>query len=113
MPSCGSNVVSQMNKRVTIQTETQISDGQGGQTASWVSGATVWAKIEPVKAWERMQAMQLQAPVTHKIIIRYRSDVTSRSRFLYGSRVLDIVEVINPMEANQFLEIKAIERTQA
>lgn len=111
MVSCGKYLPAEMNKRMTIQNVTFASDGQGGQTETWTDTASVWAKIEPVKAWERMQAMQMQAPVTHKITIRYRSDVTSASRFNYQGRILWAKEVINVNENNQFLEIKAVERT--
>lgn len=109
--SCGKYLPAEMTKRVKIQNATRISDGQGGFTETWPDVATVWAKIEPIKAYERMQAMQMQTPVTHKIVMRYRGDVTSASRFNYQERILWAKEVINVDENNQFLEIKAIERS--
>jgi SPP1 family predicted phage head-tail adaptor len=99
-----------MKFRVTIQSETQSSDGQGGFTSSWVDGDTVWASIEPLKGWERMQAQQMQTPVTHKLVMRYRSDVTTETRLKYGSRLFQVKEVINQDENSRFLIIKAIER---
>lgn len=110
MASCGKYLPAKMDKRVTLQNVSFTSDGQGGQTETWSDTADLWASIEPVKAWEKMQAMQMQAPVTHKITIRYRSDVSSKSRFQFGTRTLWVKEVINKDEANQFLELKAIER---
>ena len=41
----------------------------------------------------------------------YRSGVTRQMRFLYGSRVLNIGSIINPMEANRTLEIMAEEES--
>ncbi len=99
-----------MDCRVILQNVAFTSDGQGGQTETWTDTATIWAKIEPLKAWERMQAMQMQSPVTHKITIRYRSDVTSKSRIKFNDRIMWVKEVINKNEANTYLELKSIER---
>ena len=99
-----------MKFRLAIQNSSQSSDGQGGYTESWTTADTVWASITPLKGFERFQAGQMQTPLTHKIIIRYRSDVTTATRFLYGSRVLWAKEVINIDENSRFLSIKALER---
>lgn len=98
-------------RRVTLQTVSRLADGQGGYTEAWVDTLTVWASIEPVKAWEHYQAMQLETPVTHKIQMRYNATATSAKRLLYGTRVMDIKSVINLNEDNAFLEIRAVETT--
>lgn len=110
MAECCKNLVAQMKHRVTIQNISRESDGQGGFTETWPDGATVWAKIEQKKAWEKFQAMQMQTPVIWAITMRYRTDVTSKSRLKYGDRVLWVKEVINRGEKNEFLEIRATER---
>lgn len=99
-----------MRDRITIQTMTAVSDGQGGQTETWADGDTVSASVTPLKAYEKFQAMQMQTPITHKIVMRYRSDVSTASRFKYGTRIFWAKEVINQEERNRFLIIKAIER---
>ena len=98
-------------KRVTIQNKSAVSDGQGGFAESWPNGSTVWASIEPLKAYERFQAMQMQVPVTHKITMRYTDEITSASRLLYGDRVFWVKEIIDPEERQRFLIINAIERS--
>ena len=99
-----------LRHKVVIQSETQSSDGQGGFTSSWTDGPTVYCSIEPVKAYERYQAMQMQTPVTHKIVMRYRGGVTAKNRLKFGDRILEIKEVINIEERGRFLQIKAMER---
>jgi SPP1 family predicted phage head-tail adaptor len=94
---------------VTIQNVTRVQDGQGGYTESWSDVATVWCSIEPVKAWERYQAAQLATPVSHKVVMRYTSAVTSASRLKFGDRYLGVKEVINRDEQSRFLDIKCIE----
>lgn len=99
-----------MKHRVTLQSISRVSDGQGGYTESWTDVADLWASIEPVKGYEKYQAMQVQTPVSHKMVIRYRSGVTTKNRILYGSRVFDIKEVLNVNEDGRFLQIKALEQ---
>ena len=106
---CSKDVVSRMDKRITIQTVTQTTDNQGGYTEAWATLATVWASIEPIKAYEKFQAAQLQTPISHKIMTRYRSGITTAQRISWSSRIFNIKEVINVNEANAFLKIIAIE----
>ena len=107
---CINYAPARMDKRMTIQNPVRVSDGQGGFTETWPDGATVWAWVEPMKGYERFQAMQMQTPVTHKIMVRYRADITTASRLRLGDRVLWVREILNPGEARQFLNIKAQER---
>lgn len=99
-----------MNKRVAIQVDTQTPDGQGGFTSSWATIATVWASINPVKGYEKFQAGQLQTPVTHDILIRYRSGIITANRLLFNSRIFEIKEIINQNEDNVFLKLKCLEK---
>ena len=109
MAECCASVVTSLKKRVTVQNVTRTADGQGGFTETWTDHADVWCSIEPVKAWERYQAAQLQAPVTHKIVMRYNRGVTPASRLKFGDRIFNVKEVINRMEESRFLDIRAVE----
>jgi SPP1 family predicted phage head-tail adaptor len=104
------NLVATFRKQVTIQNKQSVSDGQGGFTETWPNGSTVWASIEPLKGYERVQAMQMQSPQTHKIMMRYTDEVTTASRLLYGTRVLWVKEILDPDERQRFLQIRAEER---
>lgn len=99
-----------LKKRVTLQSVSRVSDGQGGFTETWKDGQSVFASIEPVKAYERFQAMQTATPISHKIIMRYNAVVTTASRLKYEGRIFAVKEVINQDEQNRFLVIKAIEQ---
>lgn len=99
-----------LKHRVTLQSLARVSDGQGGYSESWTDVSDVWVSIAPMKGYERFQAMQMQTPVTHKIVMRYRSDVTTAHRLLYGSRVFALKEVLNRDEDSRFLDIKALEQ---
>ena len=62
-----------LRKRVSIQEQTDVSDGMGGYTTSWsaVSGMdSVPAAIWPMRSKERLDTMKLELEITHKIRIR-------------------------------------------
>lgn len=109
--ACTKYLPAKLDKRVSIQSKTLATDDQGGGTETWATDATVWASIEPLTGRELMQAMQLETPITHKVRMRYRSGVTTVRRLLYGSRVFNIVQVINELEQNNWLDIRAVELT--
>lgn len=99
-----------LDKRVRIEAAIATSDGQGGFEEEWIRVLTLWAKIDPVKGMEKFQADQTQTPVTHKILMRYRSDITTKNRITYNDRIFQIKEIINPGEDDNFLHITAIEK---
>lgn len=110
MAKCCSALVAQMKRRVTIQNVSRSPDEQGGFTETWTDGATVYASIDPYTGYQKFQAMQMQTPVTHKIVMRYRDDVTTETRLKFGDRIFDVAEALNVQEDGRFLQIKAVER---
>jgi SPP1 family predicted phage head-tail adaptor len=104
------NLVATFRKQVTIQSKSTVSDGQGGSTETWNDGSTVWASIEPLKSYERFQAMQMQVPQTHRITMRYTDEVTAASRIRYGDRIFWVKETNDPQERQRFLIVMALER---
>lgn len=102
---------SELRHRVTFQRTKQTPDTAGGFTEAWVDIGSAWAKIEPVKSYEKFVAMQTETHVSHNITIRYNKDVTTAKRMIFGSRIFDIVGVINVNEENVVLKISAMEGT--
>lgn len=88
-----------LRKRVTLQRNTGTTqDAYGQPVASWQAVTTVWAEVVPASGLERFVpgAVQETAVLTHRVRLRYRSDVTPGMRALWGSRVLDIERVDDP-----------------
>ncbi len=106
---CGNYQPAKMNKKVTLQQLTRVSDSQGGYTETWATVITASASLEPVKSYERFQGGQTETPVTHKAAMRYDSRITTAKRLLYGTRVFQIKGCINVKEANAFMELTCIE----
>lgn len=95
----------ELKHRIAIQGITRTADGQGGYTEAWSDVVTVWAKIEALSGRELWQAQQVQSAVTHRITIRYRSDITPAMRIKYGARYFNVDAVINPDEGKEQLQL--------
>jgi SPP1 family predicted phage head-tail adaptor len=57
--------------------------------------ATVWAAVEPLTGREFIEATQVQADVTFRIRIRYRSDIRPEMRVVEGSHTYQIESVLD------------------
>lgn len=66
----------ELDQRVTFVRETKVSDGMGGNTVTWPTIATVWAKVRPMSGAEREHSDRLNAQANYLIVIRYRDDIT-------------------------------------
>lgn len=105
----------QLRERVTIQEQPSAADGGGGFGADgpWTAISTtpnVWARVEPLKGMEQLEAMRLETQVSHAVTIRHRSDVTTTNRLLWGSIELDIEAITNPDERKKFLRLLVQQR---
>ena len=101
-----------LRHRIEIQIQTDTTDGMGGFTTSWIAAFgmnSVPAAIWPLKSQEKMDAMKLETQITHKIRVRYRSEITTKMRISWKGRTFNIISLINPDERNIMLEIMAAE----
>lgn len=91
--------IGQMRARVTIQNRTVVRDALGAARESWADVATVWAEVVPVSGQERLvsSADVPLATATHRVMIRYRDDVTPLSRLVWAGRVLDVASADPPV----------------
>lgn len=101
-----------LRHRIAIEQVTSTGDGYGGRSEAWATFATVWAFVKPLRGHEYFQAQQMQAKVTHNIKMRYRQGVTHKMRVRYGSRILNIVSVINPDEKGRELVLMCEEAAE-
>jgi SPP1 family predicted phage head-tail adaptor len=94
-----------LNKRITWQYKTKISDGMGGFTDTYVDACTVWCAILPTSANEIVAANATSMVVSHQIRIRYRSVFKPSWRGKFGNRYFSIVGITNPNESCEWLDI--------
>lgn len=91
---------------IDFQSEQMTADGGGGNTLAWTSFVSgVRGFINPVSANERVFGQRLEHNITHRLWVRYRTDVSSEHRVLYSGRSMQIRGIRNLEERNQWLEI--------
>lgn len=85
-------VSSTLRERVRIEQRAVSDDGYGGQTASWVELATVFAAVEPIYTaqGEREWAEQRNASAGYRVRMRVRTDVDASMRLVWKTHVLAI-----------------------
>ena len=96
--------IGNLRKRIAIQAEQQTPDGAGGYDLAWTTLATVWAEISPASGNEVYAAGHLEGHVTHKVTLRWRSDlsITTDMRLVTNNRAFNIRAVLNKDEGNQW-----------
>ena len=94
---------------IVIEREARVSDNAGGQTITWAQHAAMRAWVKPMSGGERVQAMRLEATVTHRIYTRYKSGLLTSDRISFNGRTFQIRALIDIEERGQWLEILANE----
>lgn len=83
-----------MRERVTVQQPVRTTNSVGESTLSWSDVTTVWASVNGVSAKEALQDGQQAVTLTHRLRFRYISELTQQHRFLWRSRILHIVSLL-------------------
>ena len=96
-------------KRVIVHRPERASDGQGGFSETWTPTAAVSCSLEPVKGYERFQAMQLATPISHKLVMRFNPAVTTDTRLVLGTRVFAVKEALDRHEDRRYLDVRTVE----
>ena len=97
--------IGDLNKYVTIQYPTRVSDATGGFTTTWADWGNVWAALWPTTAKEIALNGQATMTVTHKIRIRYRAEVKPFYRIKYGNKYFSITSIVNINTENRWLDL--------
>ena len=88
----------ELRQQIQIQANTPTNDAYNQRQDSWSTLVTRWAKIESATGSGYIQSDEVRNLATHRITIRYYADVTPRCRVLFGSRIFNIVAVLNTDE---------------
>lgn len=90
--------IGKLRHRVELKSVAQTPNTFGEMTDTWSTFATVWASVEPLKGRELLIAQQANSEVTLRVRLRYNSSIDVNDRVVIGSRILEIVSIINPEE---------------
>jgi SPP1 family predicted phage head-tail adaptor len=100
----------ELKHRLTLEEPVETPDGAGGVTRSYATVTTLWAAVTPVAARASVEAASLAATITHRILIRWRDDVTTRHRLRDGARIFRIAALRESDGDGRFTAIDAQER---
>jgi len=91
--------------RITFQKQVKTADDYKGHTIIWQDVVIVWAQVDPLSGREYFYAHQIKNAVSHRVRIRYRTDVSEEMRIKHGDRYFSIESMIDMKERREFLEI--------
>jgi len=79
------------DRQIGLQYKTRVSDNMGGWVDTYVTAATVWAKMSTNRTDEAINAMATTGTAIHNINIAYRTDVRSNWRINSCFEDVDLV----------------------
>lgn len=102
--------IGKLDRRITFQ-EMIIGDdvSNADVETGWQDIETtpeVWANVDERSGTEEFKADQLNGVKLTNFTIRYRNDLNTKLRIVYGSDIYDI-QTILPLDRNRFLKIVA------
>jgi SPP1 family predicted phage head-tail adaptor len=102
-----------LRKRITIQQPTVVRGASGEAQESWSTFATVWARVAPYEQRNRtvegLQAASITNTQLHVVTLRYLPGLTTAMRVLFGTRILQVTEIVNLEERNREMHVLCIE----
>jgi len=99
-----------MRHYVNLQSYTTSQDDYGGQVKTWSTDESIYAQVEPLRGQQLLEYQQINAELTHRIIIRYTANATPDKRIKWGSRIFDISVVRNIEEKGRMQELLCKEK---
>lgn len=94
-----------LRARLILEAPTDVMDDNGGFTRTFSTLAVVWGEITPASGRASFDANQSEELLSHRIRIRWRSDVSSQHRLRLGARIFTIRSVQDAGEDKRFLRL--------
>lgn len=97
----------------TVQRKQTVSDGGGGQTASWVTVATTACRFSPVGGGEGGTSTtggRVAEETTHVVTVPANQDVTETDRLIVNARTFEVTSVRQrgAWELSRRVEVKEV-----
>lgn len=98
--------IGDLNRRLVLEAPSESDDGAGGVVRGFSPVTTLWAQVTPLPMRGEVSADSLGASLRYRITIRTRGDITTRHRFVEGTRVYRVLAARASAD-RRFLEIDA------
>jgi SPP1 family predicted phage head-tail adaptor len=83
-----------LNRRITIQRQSDARDKEGQPESVWTEVATIWASVAHKSGLQTIKGDAEVSLVQASIRVRYRKDVAAGMRVLHGSTTYQIRAVL-------------------
>lgn len=83
-----------LDTKAVIQQPTEARNSLGEFTLSWSDWATRYIAILPLAGSEAINALAIEATVTHRVRMRYTQGLQPKYRIIAEGRTFDIISVI-------------------
>lgn len=90
---------------VVFEDQVETRDDFGQLQNSWTRAFSARVNIEPLRGDEFMDAQQTNARLTHRVVMRYRPDVTHTQRIAFKGRYFNINSIRNFQERDRKLTL--------
>lgn len=97
---------SKMDKRIVIQAIGSAQDEFGAVVRTWIDVAQVWAHVYDTNSANSFVSDKQVSPVTTKMRIRWRDDITPAMRVVFRGRFYEITGVLDLSGKREFLELQ-------
>ena len=98
-----------LNRRVYVQKRSQDKDTVGQRDLTWQNFLRCWARIEQLQGRELEMAQAIRREINHRVVIRYRKDITTSMRVVYQGRYLNVEAVLDPDTEHVLLHLMCSE----
>lgn len=98
-----SAMIGALRRRLILQSAVDTTDDTGAIARAFVDGDALWAQVQPLKAARDLVAGRDEARVTHRVVLRWRANVTVAMRFRLDDRILAIRTLVDVDEARRWL----------
>ena len=104
--------IGKLKRLASLESYTTVSDGMGGSFATWSKVADVWCDIAPLSGRELLEFGAVTSNITHRITMRYRSNVSAENRIVWHNRHFNIKSALNLDEEQKIIELLAVEEVR-
>lgn len=105
-----------LKQRLTLQSPANTVDPVTNEvvTEPYTDEAEVWGDLQPLTSRELVRVKQVQSDTTHRLVIRYRTDVQETWRVVWddprGTHTAEVTGV-NEIERRKWLSLDLTETT--
>ena len=83
-----------LRERVTVQQASESRSAMGEVVQSWSTFAERWASVEGLSSREFLNQGQIDASVSHRVLMRYLDGVSQNMRIQWRGRTLEIISIL-------------------